>query len=136
MPANIEGSSEFAEGTFQTSLTKVEKHLAHVIPGKNLRLIPGDFTNSGVRYPKDAHLLAILNIDSDLYESAAAGLVLSQTLLQQGSVILFDEFHAFNADPKKGERRALEEWLVGCSIKVERWFDYHYSGRAFLVTEI
>ena len=134
MPENSEGANEYASGTFETSIKDVEKKLLANIPSRQLKLIVGDFTSLDGEL---AHLdkpIAIVNIDSDLYESAKSALVIVQERLQVGSVILFDEFHAFNADPSKGERRALTEWLEGNSVQVERWFDYHYGGRAFLVT--
>jgi len=132
LPANNEENSNFDEGNFASSLESVKSNLEKVINKNSLKLVQGDFTilqNSPSSLP-----IAILYIDSDLYESALAALKLSEPCLQMGSVILFDEFHGFNSDDSKGERRALSEFLENSSIKVDRWFDYHYGGRAFLVT--
>jgi hypothetical protein len=55
-------------------------------------------------------------------------------LLVQGSVLLFDEFHANRADNKLGERRALAERLeANPQFQVERWHDYALAGRAYIV---
>ena len=100
-------------------------------------MIKGDFSilNSDEIF-KSSNLISIVNIDCDLYESAIAALRLCRPFLQIGSVLLFDEYHGFNADSTKGERKALVEFLAETSIKVDRWFDYHYGGRSFLVTGI
>jgi O-methyltransferase len=132
LPANNEKNSSFDEGNFASSLEFVKSKLEKVMSKNSFKLVQGDFTKLHSS-PSDLPI-AILYIDSDLYESALAALRLSEPCLQIGSVILFDEFHGFNADDSKGERRALSEFLESSSIKIDRWFDYHYGGRAFLVT--
>ena len=134
MPENSENAREYASGNFETSLERVKHNLQGYIPPQQLRLIAGDFNSFEGKGPPLIAPIAIVNIDADLFESAKSALNIIEDRLQIGSVILFDEFHAFNADPNKGERRALNEWIAGNSIQVERWFDYHYGGRAFLVT--
>jgi hypothetical protein len=104
-----------------------------------LFLIKGDFTltNNAHHHQKiPSSLISIVNIDCDLHRSALAGLKLCRPFLQVGSVRLMDEYHGFNADPSKGERKALQDFLTETSIQVDRWFDYHYGGRAFLVIKI
>jgi O-methyltransferase len=134
IPANDEKESNFDEGNFASSLESVKSTLEKVMNKNSLKLVQGDFTK--LQYSPTSLPIAILNIDSDLYESALAALKLSAPCLQIGSVILFDDFHCFNSDDSKGERRALSELLESSPIKVDRWFDYHYAGRAFLVTGI
>lgn len=134
LPKNSEQNPIYDQGNFAASLESVQSRLGKVMNKNSLKLVKGDFTQSYV-YPSNWPI-AILYIDSDLYESALAALKLSKLYLQIGSVILFDEFHGFNADDFKGERRALSEFLESNSIKMDRWFDYHYGGRAFLVTQL
>ncbi len=132
LPANDEKNPNFDEGNFASSLESVKSKLEKEIKKSSLKLVQGDFTKLQF-YPSNLPI-AILYIDSDLYDSALAALKLSEPSLQIGSVILFDEFHGFNSDDSKGERRALSEFLESSTVKVDRWFDYHYGGRAFLVT--
>lgn len=132
LPANDEKNPNFDEGNFASRLESVKSKLEKEIKKSSLKLVQGDFTKLQF-YPSNLPI-AILYIDSDLYESALAALKLSEPSLQIGSVILFDEFHGFNSDDSKGERRALSEFLESSTVKVDRWFDYHYGGRAFLVT--
>jgi O-methyltransferase len=76
----------------------------------------------------------VAHIDCDVYTAAKASLNFLTNILVQGSVLLFDEFHANNASNQLGERRALREWLEeNPGIQVERWMDYAAVGRAFFV---
>jgi hypothetical protein len=137
MPENNEGNLNFQKLSFSSNRENVEKRLIRNIQRSNLILIKGDFTiSTSEEISKSSNLISIVNIDCDLYESALAALRLSRPFLQVGSVLLFDEFHGFNADPSKGERKALADFLAETSIKVDRWFDYHYGGRSFLITGI
>ena len=137
MPENNEGNHNFQKLSFVSNLETVKKRLIKSIQQSNLILIKGDFTLlAGENISKQSNLISVVNIDCDLYESSLAALRLCRPFLQIGSVILFDEFHGFNADPTKGERKALADFLSETSIKVDRWFDYHYGGRSFLVTSI
>jgi O-methyltransferase len=138
MPDNSEGNPLYASNTFQTTLPLVQKRTIGVIPEKDLFLVKGDFTKS-IELPKSidkSAKIAILNIDSDLYISAKSALDIAREYLQVGTVILFDEFHGYSADNLQGERLALTEFIQETGILVDRWFDYHYGGRAFLVTRI
>lgn len=137
LPDNNEGNLNFQKFSFASNLETVEKSLHRYIKKCDLILIKGDFTTSnGKNYSQHSNLISIVNIDCDLYSSAIAALRICRPFLQIGSVVLFDEFHGFNADPTKGERAALADFLGETSIEVDRWFDYHYGGRAFLVTAI
>lgn len=76
----------------------------------------------------------VAHIDCDIYQAAKAALDFLTGVLVQGSVLLFDEFHANAASNTLGERRALAEWLKeNPTIKVERWQDYSIFGRAFFI---
>jgi len=137
MPENNEGNLNFQKLSFSSNHENVSKRLVRNILRSNLILVKGDFTiSTSEEISKSSNLISIVNIDCDLYESALAALRLSRPFLQVGSVLLFDEFHGFNADPSKGERKALADFLAETSIKVDRWFDYHYGGRSFLITGI
>jgi O-methyltransferase len=133
MPDNHEGFDSYAGRTFQTSLGAVKKAIDPFIPIQQYQLVVGKFGGDS-KIPTTCDSLAVVNIDSDLYESALSALAMCESRLQVGTVILFDEFHGFNADPQKGERKALAEFLMRDTVQVDRWFDYHLSGRAFLVT--
>ena len=79
--------------------------------------------------------IAIANIDSDLYESARDALAIIEPHLQVGTVIMFDDYNAFNGDNKKGERKAFNEFAGNSKWKFESWCQYMYTGQAFLCVD-
>ena len=55
--------------------------------------------------------------------------------LERGSVIVFDDWHAFRNNPNYGEQRACREWLKqNPKIKLAELFTYGYGGIVFTVT--
>ena len=79
--------------------------------------------------------MAIVNIDGDLYESAKDALDIVKDHIQVGTVLLFDDYNAYCADNRAGERRAFREFCGKTSFKFEPWFTYQYSGQSFLCVE-
>ena len=55
---------------------------------------------------------AVIYIDCDLYESTVPILAFVKDFLQQGTVIVFDDWFCFYGNPARGERRALREFLA------------------------
>jgi O-methyltransferase len=59
------------------------------------------------RYPS----IALAHVDCDLYESTHDALEGLAPALQDGTVLLFDDWFHYKGDPSKGEARAFEEFL-------------------------
>lgn len=136
MPENNEGNATFAGKTFVSSLAKVESRCNRAgMSSEQYSLYQGLFSASKKALTRDLRKIAILNVDSDLYESALDALTISEPYLQVGSVVMFDDYNAFNADNRKGERRAFREFCLTSRYKFEPWFSYMYSGQAFLCVE-
>jgi O-methyltransferase len=69
-------------------------------------------------------LAAVIYIDSDLYESAVPVLRFVRQFLQRGTIIVFDDWNCFGADPDRGERRAFREF---CEANPELRFEEFIS---------
>lgn len=54
---------------------------------------------------------SIVMIDCDLYESTVPVMNFLTDIVQQGTVIIFDDWFRFKGDPNAGEQRACQEWL-------------------------
>jgi hypothetical protein len=95
---------------------------------------------------------AIVHIDCDLYESTYMVLktLIDGRHLQQGTVILFDDWNNNFADNGYGERKAMMDvfplfamgnWWLKADLEfesigymgLEPWFSYGSSGKAFIV---
>ena len=55
--------------------------------------------------------VALLHIDCDLYESTVHVLMALVSVLQDGTLILFDDWFHYKGNPHKGEARAFQEFL-------------------------
>ena len=54
----------------------------------------------------------IIHIDCDLYESAKQVLEFVTPLIQEGTIIIFDDWFQFHGNPDRGEACAFREWLA------------------------
>lgn len=79
---------------------------------------------------------ALIHIDCDLYQSTEEVLTGLHRMkaLQDGCVVLFDDWNCNRANPDFGERRAFREFLERQSdYTASPWFTYGYNGAAFLL---
>ena len=53
----------------------------------------------------------IIHIDCDLYESTRDVLNFCTSLIQEGTVVMFDDWFQYKGNPQLGEQRAFNEWL-------------------------
>ena len=86
----------------------------HGIPNEKLKTVKGFYEKSLTKElaqllgPKKA---AVVYIDCDLYMSTVPVLAWIKDFLQIGTVVIFDDWNCFCADPAKGERRAWREFI-------------------------
>lgn len=85
---------------------RVEMHRVHIVPGW-FDATANDHTWSTLGITK----AAVVWIDSDLYASAKTALDSIVSLLQDGTVLIFDDWFAYRANPDLGEQAAFAEWL-------------------------
>jgi hypothetical protein len=85
------------------------------MPREKLTTIKG-FYESSLNDATSAKLsgrqAAFIYVDCDLYHSTVPVLRFCKSFLQPGTVIAFDDWNCFLADPNKGERRAWSEFLA------------------------
>lgn len=76
--------------------------------------VPGWYDKSLTNEVKIRHNLKrarIIHIDCDLYESTRDVLVFCTSLMQEGTVLIFDDWFNYKGNPQLGEQRAFNEWL-------------------------
>ena len=131
-------SQQFTAGQFAFGIEAVASKLRqHGVDDAEIVLVPGYFESS---LPTFEHAsfrglgAAVVHIDVDLYGSACTVLSSITPLLQQGTVILFDDWNAFTARDTHGERAAVREWLAANPrLRLESYAKYGWHGEAFLV---
>lgn len=131
IPSNGEKNETFAKGTFLASLDAVKKKCLD--KKMEVQLFKGLFSDIADESMADLQPAAIINIDSDLYASAKDALEKVRMKIQQGTILLLDDYNCFSADSAKGERRALKEFCAKYpQFRFEPWFVYSYVGQAFI----
>lgn len=105
------------------------------LPEERVVVEVGWYEETLKRLPPEAP--ALVHIDCDLYESTLT--VLKALPLQDGMVLLFDDWNNGRASWKLGERRAFDEWCEGLiedgtsPWTWEAWFSYGWHGQAFIM---
>jgi O-methyltransferase len=133
------GSTQFHAGQFAFGLDEVRGTLtAHgVWDASRVHLVPGFFEHSLATFDR-ARLgglgAAVVHVDVDLHASARVVLDWVTPLLQQGTLLMFDDWNTFAASWDHGERAAAREWLeANPGFNLESYAKYGWHGEAFLV---
>ncbi len=112
---DIDRQEIWRKGKLKTTRSEFERLCRrHGIDMARVRIVEGFFEDSLTEAladklaPKKA---AVVYVDCDLYHSTVPVLRFVRRFLQEGSVIVFDDWNCFRADPDRGERRAWREFL-------------------------
>ena len=76
--------------------------------------------------------VSIVNFDCDLEQSTTDALNTIKDFIQIGTILLFDDYNAFNANQNHGQRKSFSEFNEKSKFIFEKYFSYHYSGQSFL----
>jgi O-methyltransferase len=100
------GKLAYAEDLFVRTVT------AHGMPRDKLITVKGfyDATLNDKTAQQFRMKAAVIYVDCDLYQSTVPVLKFIRDFLQPGTVIVFDDWNCFLADPDRGERRAWREF--------------------------
>jgi hypothetical protein len=74
-------------------------------------IIKGYFSDVGDEFNSICAKVSVIHIDCDLYEATKDALHLVLDKIQDGTIILFDDWFNFKASPDKGEQKAFHEFL-------------------------
>jgi O-methyltransferase len=78
--------------------------------------------------------LSIALIDCDLYSSTVDVLRFIDPLIQDQSILIFDDWNCFDKDDEKGQRKAFAELLERrVDLRAEPLFEYGTWGQVFLI---
>jgi hypothetical protein len=76
----------------------------------------------------------VIYIDCDLYASTRTVLEFVVPILQQGTVLCFDDYYCFNGRPDRGEQLAIKEFLSSHQdIEFVEYAHFGWHGKSFLV---
>lgn len=141
LPEPRGGDSEFwrfKKGYCACDIHKFKKNItgAGVDPDKII-IVPGWYNqvlNEQTKKQLPANKAAIVHIDCDLYESTISALNFITDYMQDGSIIIFDDWFAFNGNPRRGEQKAFREWLENNrQFQSSPFYRAGWSTRSFII---
>jgi len=113
----------------------IKERLQTIIPNDSIHIHKGFFSET---FHKDTlkSKPSIVHIDCDLYQSAKEVLskIFQFDLVQDGMIILFDDYNCGRANPKFGERLALKEVMdENPDFSYTLFYYYGWHGAAIIV---
>jgi tetratricopeptide (TPR) repeat protein len=113
------------------------KRLCELVSPDRVHIYRGFFSETLSSMP--AIKASLIHIDCDLYQSTREvfAALYEKDVLQDGCVIMFDDFNCFRANPNFGERRAFREFLEGQErFGATPFFTYGFNGAAFFLYDL
>lgn len=137
-PTGIDQGGEFDQGQFACSRAEFTRILGESgADMSRVHIVEGwydDVLDDELKQQHDLDICAIAYIDCDLYRSAVPVLEFLTSLVRPGTILLFDDWYCFKADPDRGVQRATREWLgANPHIVLERWHPFCHHGQSFIV---
>jgi hypothetical protein len=107
-------SDDFTKGQYTSSISTI-LNLAkkYSVPEKFIKFHGGWFSKTcNKQYAKENSLkkASIIWLDCDLYSSAKDALNIFDSILQNGTIIVVDDWYNFKGHPKRGVQKAFNDW--------------------------
>lgn len=115
----------------------LHERLSSLLPEGKLAIHPGFFDKTLPDVCK-GQKVSILHLDCDLYESTLYVLstLADMDCLQDGVVMLFDDFYCNRANPHFGEQAALRDFLARYPrYSAQPWFTYSWGAAAWFLND-
>lgn len=114
---------------------RIMQVLSKIIPPSRLRVVRGYYEETLESHPPESKA-ALVHIDCDLYSSTryVLEMLIAKDLLQDGTIILFDDFNCNRANPQMGERRAFADTFEAQQrFHCSPFFSYGWHGQAYFI---
>lgn len=109
-------TNNFTEGEYHTEKEEFLKNCQNAgVPSSRLVVVEGFYEhslNSKIYKLHNLKQAAIISIDCDLYSSTKETLAFVTPLLQNGTIIVFNDWVTNFHSPEFGEQRAFHEWRL------------------------
>ena len=128
----------FYEGQYSCS----EKEFKRIIGNKGVdlnkvKIVKGwyrDTLNAATKQSLPLKKAAIVWIDCDLYDSAVSVLDFITSYIQNGTLLIFDDWFCFKGDPDMGEQLAFKQWLgKNPDITASEYHKFFWGGNSFIL---
>ncbi|OGF14642.1 hypothetical protein A3I35_02060 [Candidatus Falkowbacteria bacterium RIFCSPLOWO2_02_FULL_45_15] len=136
--AEDKATGEFTKGQYSCSEDEFKK----IIAGRGVDLNKVITTkgwydkilNNETKQSLGIKSAAIIFIDSDLYDSAVSVLNFITDYVEDGTILIFDDWFCFKGDPAKGEQKAFAEWLArNPQLRETEYQKFNWKGNSFIM---
>ena len=129
---------QFQKGDFYCDIDTFKKNISKKgVDLNTVTIVPGWYDKTLTEETKRKIPLkkaAIVWIDCDLYESTVPVLNFITDYLEDGTILIFDDYFCFRGNPNKGEQKAFGEWLSkNPKIKVSEYHKFDWGGNSFII---
>lgn len=131
----------FKEGNFKSGYEFTDNRIKKTVKGRaEYRLIKGCFEDvikgKGAR-DFGVSKIAVVLIDCDLHTPAKIAFDFIRGSLQEGSIVILDDYFAYRGNKDKGVCGAFELFKKGNkNFEFRKMFDYGFGGAVFVVSKI
>ena len=131
-------NNQFFEGQFKCGKDQVVENLTeNGADWSKTTLIEGFFSDSLTAEAKRSHdfrPVAVALIDCDLYSSTQEVLSWLNDFIQDGSVLLFDDWYSYGSDESLGQQKAFSEFLEkNKNYTAEEFCEFEEHGKGFVI---
>ena len=131
-----DANPRYKDDIFPLNEKKVSKNIEKCSKNQKYRIIKGfykDTIENKTTVDLNIEKARVVMIDCDLKESTKLALEFIRPAIQEGTIILFDDYNFFKGNKDKGEYGAFSAFQKKYpKILFRRIFDYGYSSRAFI----
>jgi len=128
----------FSKNQFSCNVNKFRNILQKKkIDLNKIEIIEGWFNktlNQKLKRKLNIKKASVIFVDVDLYESCVPVMDFITDYIQDGTIIIFDDYFCYKGSNKLGVRKAFEDWLKkNKNITVTPYLQYDWMGKAFIL---
>jgi O-methyltransferase len=132
------GFRQFEQGEYSCDVESFKRSVAaNGVDMSTVDVVPGwyrDVLNEATKARLPIRAAAVIWVDCDLYESTVPVLDFVTDYVQDGTVIVFDDWFCFRGRPDRGEQRAFREWLEAHpDLSATEFHKYGWHGNSFII---
>jgi hypothetical protein len=131
--------AQFKKGDYSCSQERFLAKLAGTgADSARVVVVPGWFDQvlvESTRKQLKLRKAAVVWVDCDLYESTVPVLEFIRPYLQDGTILIFDDWFCFKGRPDRGEQLAVAQWLMrNPQVKLAEFHKFGWHGNSFVVS--
>ena len=136
--ANDEKHSFYTDTNFATNYNRVLRRAQKASKGLKFNLVKGYFSETLKNGPLNFGIqkARIIFIDSDTYSSALDAMNFSQTIIQEGTFIILDDYFSYKGSLNKGVAAAFKEFKESLKFETRDVLTYGMGGKVFVISKL